>query len=113
MCTGPELVPAGLRGYRMWRRAAGQELLATRLWSSRGVRVFRTYEELVAMFPPEDVTELLGHPIPEPPSMVPVISASFGGHLKAVERADQGAEQGRTAVPEDVLGVVRRRQPAA
>lgn len=39
----------------------------TEHWAARGVRVFSTREQLVAMFPPEDVTDLLGHPIPDSP----------------------------------------------
>lgn len=42
-------------------------------WAVRGVRVFATREQLVAAFPPEDVTDLLGHPIPETPATADVV----------------------------------------
>lgn len=36
-------------------------------WAARGVRVFPSREALVAVYPPEDVTDLIGHPIPDTP----------------------------------------------
>lgn len=54
-----------------WSDTPARAVAFAQQWERKGVRVFGSREALLAEFQPEDVTELLGHPIPDPDAVVP------------------------------------------